>query len=117
MSIAKTPAGTCAIEIIDDAWGTLEWLVDDRLFPVVGYRIGRVRLHPGFSSPREAHCDRAESIIVIEGEVICIVDGQVVELWPGDVAYIPAGASRQVRNDSSRAVILLIGLSNDGLSA
>lgn len=102
---------------MDESWGSLEWLVDDRLIPGVGYRVGRMRLLPGFASPREAHGDRAESIVVIEGEAICVIDGQAVALWPGDVVYIPAGASRFVHNDSSGTVTLLLGLSNDGLSA
>lgn len=117
MSIAKTPAGSHVIEPIDEAWGSLAWLVDDRLFPGVGYRVGRMRLLPGFSSPREAHGDRAESIVVIEGEATCVIDGQTVRLWPGDVAYIPAGTPRHVRNDSSHTAILLLGLSNDGMTA
>lgn len=117
MTVIKTPSGPLVVEPIDEGWGSIEWLMGDRVFPGVRHSVARILVRPGAESPRERHAEASETAVLLSGEITCVIDGKPVELWPGDVALIPAGAHHYLRNESRQAATVLLSFSAGAVAA
>ncbi|MBX3499557.1 MAG: cupin domain-containing protein [Alphaproteobacteria bacterium] len=111
MTVIKTPYGPLVVEPVDEGWGSIEWLIGERVHPGVRHSVARILVRPGAESPRERHAQATETAILLSGEITCVIDGRPVELWPGDVALIPAGAHHYLRNESREPATVLLSFS------
>lgn len=108
MTVIKTPSGTHVVEPVDKGWGSIEWLMGDRVLPGACHCVARILVRPGAESPRRHDTEGAETAILLSGEITCVIDNKSVELWPGDAALIPAGASCYLRNETCQAATVLL---------
>jgi len=42
MTVSKTPSGPLVVEPVDEGWGSIEWLMGDRVFPGAGLSVARI---------------------------------------------------------------------------
>ena len=78
---------------------------DERIIPSVGFTFSNMLLPPGGEGPEHVHHDAEEAFYVVEGSIEVAVhrDGHRVArtLGPRDMAVIPAGVPRSLRNAGS----------------
>ncbi len=117
MTVIKTPSGPLVVEPVDEGWGSIEWLMGERVFPGVRHSVARILVRPGAESPCERHAGTTETAVLLSGEITCVIEGKPLELWPGDVALIPAGAHHYLRNDSRQAATVLLSFSAGSVAA
>ncbi len=55
-------------------------------------------VQPNIGPPRHIHHDQDETFFFLEGEFDVEVDGQLYHMAPGDVAFIPRGATHAFKN-------------------
>ena len=91
------------------AWGSLRWLMSDKLDPPSGITLGDVTINPGQSNPPHLHGNSDEVIYVLSGSCEHRVGKETVILKPGDVLRIPPGvphSARALGHQPMRAVVV-----------
>jgi quercetin dioxygenase-like cupin family protein len=101
-------AGVRRIEPSGEGWGSMLWLMEDRLVPGAGVSVARMTVDGGATSPAHRHPDCGETIVLLHGHVTCRIDGKDCRLAAGDAAFVPAGAVHCVRNDGDSQAVLLL---------
>ncbi len=90
-----------------EAWGCMDWLMDDSVQPGAGLSLARMSVNPGQTSPAHRHPNCNEAIHLIEG----VVDVRVDSAWTTLTAFVPARSVHQVRNAAGRTAIMMIAYS------
>lgn len=88
---AYRSAADAAAQTIDDGWGTLSWLANEKLTGSQGLTVGRVVIRAGQSNPRHRHPGCEEVLYLLKGRLKHSIGDDVVTLSAGDTISIPAG--------------------------
>jgi quercetin dioxygenase-like cupin family protein len=76
---------------IDDGWGTLTWLANEKLTGSVGITLGRVVIRKGQCNPRHSHPTCEEVLYLMRGRLKHSIGDEFVIMEAGDTISIPAG--------------------------
>jgi quercetin dioxygenase-like cupin family protein len=93
-------------------WGSIQWLVSDRLDAGAGITFGHVEIKAGSKNPRHLHPNCDEVLYLMEGELDHSLDGQVVRLRPGMSLFIPANAEHDAVNVSNVVARMVVAYSS-----
>ena len=76
---------------LDDGWGTLTWLANEKLTASKGVTLGRVVIRKGQCNPRHSHPSCEEVLYLLRGKLKHSVGDDFVIMQPGDTINVPAG--------------------------
>lgn len=71
-----------------------------RRYPGSAIAVWRTTTAPSTAGPLH-RIDREQVVVIVEGTLSVTVDDATFEAQPGDAVVLPAGATRQLRNDGS----------------
>lgn len=93
---------------VDQVGNAMHFLRDPLETEQVGVTV--VRCDPGWNSREHDHTDNGheEVYVLIEGRATVVVDGDRVEMETGDALWIPAAATRQIRNGADESAFVLV---------
>jgi quercetin dioxygenase-like cupin family protein len=93
-------------------WGTLQWLINDRLAPGAEQTLGICHILPGRRNPVHYHPNCEEVLTMLAGTGRHSYDGQHVDLRPGSTIRIPAGVRHNMENTGAEPIVCLIAFSS-----
>jgi quercetin dioxygenase-like cupin family protein len=97
---------------VNEPWGRIIWLLDDRNAPAPGMTLARMEVEPGQTSPLHRHGNCREAIHLLSGEIDQIIGDKVIAMRPGDTALIPEGIAHQTRNRGSALAVMMLSYSS-----
>lgn len=86
-------------------WGSFEVLASGDAG--VDYKIKRITVKPGQSLSLQAHQQRQEHWVVVEGTAEVTCDDEVFTLQPGGSTHIPIGAKHRLRNPGADVLVIV----------
>jgi quercetin dioxygenase-like cupin family protein len=92
-------------------YGTMQWLVDDRLVPGAGLSVARMTVESGCISPSHRHPNCNEVIYLMTGEIEQRVGDTWLRMKAGDSAFVPACTVHATRNTGAETAILIVSYS------
>jgi mannose-6-phosphate isomerase-like protein (cupin superfamily) len=78
-------------------WGTLRWVMNQKLDPDSPLTVGIAKINPGQSNPTHLHGNSDEVMYVLSGSCEQRVGDETVILKAGDALRIPAGVPHQAK--------------------
>ncbi|MGA2032254.1 MAG: cupin domain-containing protein [Thermoguttaceae bacterium] len=90
------------------SWGSLRWLMTNKIDPQSNITLGIAELKPGKSNPVHVHDNCEEVIYILSGSCQQRVGEQTVVMKAGDTLHIPAGVPHTARvlgNEPMRSVV------------
>ncbi len=97
---------------MSEAWGTMQWLIEDTSHPGADLSLARMTVYPDHTSPPHRHSNANEAIHVLSGQMAERLDKAWVEAGPGDTVYVPAGTVHQTRCIGDDPVVMMIAYSS-----
>ncbi len=91
------------------SWGSLRWLMTDKIDPESHITLGIAELNPGKSNPLHVHDNCEEVIYILSGSCEQRVGERTVVMKAGDTLHIPAGVPHTARvlgNEPMRSVVV-----------
>jgi len=79
------------------------------------YQVKRINVNPGSRLSLQSHRHRSENWIVVSGEALVTVDNEQFTVYPGERAYIPAGARHRIENRGEEPLVFIEVQSGDYL--
>jgi mannose-6-phosphate isomerase-like protein (cupin superfamily) len=105
-----TDAGQLPVDTT--AWGTLQWVCNEKLMPGAEQTVGLSTTLPGKRNPLHVHPNCEEVLHVISGQGTHSYDGQTVDLNAGMTIRIPAGVKHNLANTGTETLKTLISFSS-----
>ena len=99
------------LEIRSETWGSMCWLMEDRLVPNAELSVARMTVNGAATSPTHRHPNCNETITLIAGNVTCIVDDHEYPIKAGDVVFVPKGSAHAIRNETNQAAVAIVAYS------
>jgi mannose-6-phosphate isomerase-like protein (cupin superfamily) len=121
---AQTPAAPIPAEWSDkvtdaaqlpvekNAWGTLQWVCNEKLMPGSAQTVGLATIYPGKQNPVHFHPNCEEVLYVISGQGLQSYDGRTIELKAGMTIRIPAKVQHNMVNTGTEPLRTLISFSS-----
>ena len=78
-------------------WGSLRWLMTDKIDPQSHITLGIAELNPGKSNPLHIHDNCEEVVYILSGSCEQRVGDRTVLMKAGDTLHIPAGVPHTAR--------------------
>jgi mannose-6-phosphate isomerase-like protein (cupin superfamily) len=72
-----------------------------------GYKIKRIRVHPGARLSLQSHEHRSEHWVVIQGKATCEVDGVETLVGAEESIDVPMGAKHRLGNNGSEELVIV----------
>jgi quercetin dioxygenase-like cupin family protein len=94
------------------AWGTLQWVCNEKLMPGAAQTVGLAAILPGKQNPVHYHPNCEEVLYVISGQGLHSYDGQTVLLKAGMTIRIPANVKHNLMNTGTETLRTLISFSS-----
>jgi len=95
-----------------NAWGTLQWLCNEKLMPGGAQTVGLATILPGKQNPVHYHPNCEEVLYVISGEGLQSYDGRTVALKAGMTIRIPANVKHNFTNTGTETLRTLVSFSS-----
>jgi mannose-6-phosphate isomerase-like protein (cupin superfamily) len=86
-----------------DKMGKCDLVSGDQLF------VGLNCFEPGQEHAAHLHPGQDKLYLILEGSGDFVVGSERATLWPGDLAFAPAGVSHSVRNSGQNRLVVLVG--------
>ncbi|MEI7732314.1 MAG: cupin domain-containing protein [Verrucomicrobiota bacterium] len=99
------------LPVESSAWGTLQWLCNEKLSPGAIQTVGLATILPGCKNPVHFHPNCEEVLYVISGQGRHSYDGRTIELKAGMTIRIPAGVKHNMANTGTETLRTLISFS------
>ena len=100
-------------KIINEDWGTLQWLACGKDGDSESMTVGKVTFKPGRSNPYHSHPNCEEILYMVSGEIEHIIsEGETVKMSPGDTIVIPQGLKHCAKNIGGGEASALISFNN-----
>ena len=109
-AVAVTDAAQLPVE--KSAWGSLQWLCNQKLAPGALQTVGIAEILPGQHNPLHFHPNCEEVLYVLSGQGTQRVDGRTIEIKPGMTVCIPTGAKHNLTNTGTDPIRCLISFSS-----
>jgi quercetin dioxygenase-like cupin family protein len=94
------------------AWGTLQWVCNDKLSPGAKQTVGLARILPGQKNPVHYHPNCEEVLHVISGQGLHSFNGRTIELKAGMTIRIPAEVRHNMVNTGTNVLVTLVSFSS-----
>jgi mannose-6-phosphate isomerase-like protein (cupin superfamily) len=94
------------------AWGTLQWVCNEKLMPGSAQTVGLATIFPGKQNPVHHHPNCEEVLYVISGQGQQSYDGRTVLLTPGMTIRIPSGVKHNMLNTGTESLRTLVSFSS-----
>ena len=79
------------MEIVNQNWGSLRWIVNGQKGNSKSLTFGRVVIKKGCSNPRHAHTNCEEILYLLKGRLRHTISTNEVLMEPGDTIVMPEG--------------------------
>jgi mannose-6-phosphate isomerase-like protein (cupin superfamily) len=100
------------LPVEQSAWGTLQWVCNEKLMPGSEQTVGLATILPGKHNPVHFHPNCEEVLYVISGEGLHSYDGQTVPLKAGMTIRIPARVKHNMVNTGTETLRTMISFSS-----
>ncbi len=107
-----TVTDAAQLPVEQSAWGTLQWVCNDKLMPGSVQTVGLAMILPGKSNPVHYHPNCDEVLYVIAGQGLHSYDGRTIPLKPGMTIRIPAKVRHNMVNTGTEALRTLVSFSS-----
>ena len=95
-----------------NAWGTLQWVCNEKLMPGSAQTVGLATILPGKRNPVHFHPNCEEVLHVISGQGLHSYDGRTLELKAGMTIRIPARVKHNMVNTGTETLRTLVSFSS-----
>jgi mannose-6-phosphate isomerase-like protein (cupin superfamily) len=93
-------------------WGTIQWLVSEKLIPGAAMTFGIVEIKAGVSNPTHLHPNCDEILFLIEGTLDHRLGDEIIPMRPGDAIYVPMGVIHGAFNTGASAARMVVAFSS-----
>jgi mannose-6-phosphate isomerase-like protein (cupin superfamily) len=100
------------LPVEQNAWGTLQWVCNEKLMPGSEQTVGLATILPGKQNPVHFHPNCEEVLYVISGQGLQSYDGRTIELKAGMTIRIPAKVNHNMVNTGTEPLRMLISFSS-----
>ncbi len=100
------------LPVEQSAWGTLQWVCNEKLMPGSAQTMGLATILPGKHNPVHYHPNCEEVLYVISGQGLQSYDGRTVLLRAGMTIRIPANVKHNMVNTGTEALRTLVSFSS-----
>ncbi|HZP83468.1 MAG TPA: cupin domain-containing protein [Chthonomonadaceae bacterium] len=97
---------------IEEEWGSLTWLANQKIGNADGLTLGRVVIRQGQSNPRHAHFRCEEALYLLRGRLEHSLGDRKVILEAGDTLTIPAGVFHNAVNIGAEDADMIVAYSS-----
>jgi len=99
------------LPVEQNAWGTLQWVCNERLMPGSAQTVGLATILPGKQNPVHYHPNCDEVLYVISGQGLQSYDGRTILLKAGMTIRIPAHVKHNIVNTGNETLRTLVSFS------
>lgn len=100
------------VPVEQSAWGTLQWICNDKLMPGAEQTVGLATILPGKQNPVHYHPNCEEVLYVISGQGLHSYDGRTIPLKAGMTIRIPAKVKHNLVNTGTETLRTLVSFSS-----
>lgn len=100
------------LPVEQSAWGTLQWVCNEKLMPGSAQTVGLATILPGKQNPVHYHPNCEEVLYVISGQGLHSYDGRTVPLKAGMTIRIPAKVKHNMVNTGTETLRTLVSFSS-----
>jgi mannose-6-phosphate isomerase-like protein (cupin superfamily) len=100
------------LPVEQSAWGTLQWVCNEKLMPGSEQTVGLATILPGKHNPVHYHSNCEEVLYVISGEGLHSYDGRTIPLKAGMTIWIPAKVKHNLVNTGTETLRTLVSFSS-----
>ena len=102
---------TAQLPVEQNAWGTLQWVCNEKLMPGSAQTVGLATILPGKHNPVHYHPNCEEVLYVISGQGLHSYDGRTIPLKAGMTIRIPAKVKHNLVNTGTDILRTLVSFS------
>jgi mannose-6-phosphate isomerase-like protein (cupin superfamily) len=103
---------TAQLPVEQNAWGTLQWVCNEKLMPGSAQTVGLATILPGKHNPVHYHPNCEEVLYVISGQGLHSYDGRTIPLKAGMTIRIPAKVKHNLVNTGTETLRTLVSFSS-----
>ena len=103
---------TAQLPVERSAWGTLQWVCNDKLMPGSEQTVGLATIFPGKHNPVHYHPNCEEVLHVISGAGLQSYDGRTIQIRAGMTIRIPAKVKHNLINTGPEALRTMVSFSS-----
>ena len=107
-----TVTDSAQLPVEKSAWGTLQWLCNEKLMPGSAQTVGLATIFPGKRNPVHYHPNCDEVLYVIAGQGLHSYDGRTILLKAGMTIRIPAKVKHNMVNTGTEPLRTVISFSS-----
>ncbi len=100
------------LPVEQNAWGTLQWICNEKLMPGAEQTVGLATILPGKQNPVHYHPNCEEVLYVISGQGLHSYDGRTIPLKAGMTIRIPAKVKHNLVNTGTETLRTLVSFSS-----
>jgi mannose-6-phosphate isomerase-like protein (cupin superfamily) len=100
------------LPVEQSAWGTLQWLCNEKLMPGSAQTVGLATILPGKQNPVHYHPNCEEVLYVMSGQGLQSYDGRTIPLKAGMTIRIPAMVKHNMVNTGTETLRTLVSFSS-----
>jgi mannose-6-phosphate isomerase-like protein (cupin superfamily) len=95
-----------------NAWGTLQWVCNQKLMPGSEQTVGLATIFPGKQNPVHYHPNCEEVLYVLSGQGLQSYDSRTIQLKAGMTIRIPRQVKHNLRNTGAETLRVLVSFSS-----
>ena len=99
------------LPVEQNAWGTLQWVCNNKLMPGAAQTVGLATILPGKQNPVHYHPNCEEVLYVISGQGLQTYNGRTIPLKAGMTIRIPAKVRHNLINTGAETLRTLVSFS------
>jgi len=99
------------LPVEQNAWGTLQWVCNEKLMPGSAQTVGLATILPGKHNPVHFHPNCEEVLYVLSGQGLHSYDGRTIPLKAGMTLRIPAKVKHNLVNTGTETLRTLVSFS------
>ena len=107
-----TVSDAAQLPVEESAWGTLQWVCNEKLMPGSAQTVGLATILPGKWNPVHYHPNCEEVLYVIAGQGLHSYDGRTIPLKAGMTIRIPAKVKHNLVNTGTETLRTLVSFSS-----
>jgi mannose-6-phosphate isomerase-like protein (cupin superfamily) len=100
------------VSVEKNAWGTLQWVCNEKLMPGAAQTLGLATILPGKQNPVHYHPNCEEVLYVISGQGLQSYEGRTAMLKEGMTIRIPANVKHNLQNTGTEPLRTLVSFSS-----